>query len=123
MLNIRLLHQGRSFATVGLVDSGATTTFIPTSMAEILQLNLSAAAKDAVGAGGMFRNKDSELETLTLLKGRNSIYDEFQNVKVQVPENPDAIPYVVLGRDTLFRRYDVTFQERNEKVILKRHKP
>ena len=123
MLNVRLIHEGRSFATVGLVDSGATVTFIPTSMAEILQLDLSAKPKDAVGAGGIFSNINSQLEKLVLLKGRNSIHDEFQNIGVQVPVNPDAIPYVVLGRDTLFRRYDITFEERNEKVVLKRHKP
>jgi len=92
-------------------------------MAEILNLNLSGNPKDAVGAGGTFGNYSVELDRLVLIKGRNSIYDEFQNVKVQVPVNPQAIPYVVLGRDSLFRRYDITFEERNEKVVLKRHKP
>ena len=101
----------------------ATTTFIPTDLAQILQLDLIAEVKDAIGAGGAFGNIASELEKLVLVKGRESIYDEFRNVKVQIPANPDAIPYVVLGRDTLFKRYDITFEERNEKVVLKRHKP
>lgn len=123
MLHIRLVQGGRSLTTVGLVDSGATTTFIPTDMADILGFDLSGTPKDAVGAGGAFGNIPTELERLVLIKGRNSIYDEFQHIKVQIPVNPQAIPYVVLGRDSLFKRYDITFEERNEKVVLKRHRP
>jgi len=121
MLHIRLAQGARSLTTVGLVDSGSTTTFIPTDMASILQLDMSAQQHDAIGAGGPFRNIKSELEKLILVKGRASIFDEFENVKVEIPVNPKAIPYVVLGRDTLFRRYDIKFEERNEKIILKRH--
>lgn len=121
MLHVRLVHGNLSFTTVALVDSGSTSTFIPTGMAQALQLNMTATPSDATGAGGVFTNIKSEIEKIFLVKGRASVFDEFQNVKVWIPVKEDAIPYVVLGRDSLFRRYDIEFEERNEKIMLKRH--
>lgn len=123
MLHVKLTHGSSSFSTVALIDSGATTTFIPTEMAEALGMNLTRPPSDAVGAGGTFSNIASELEKLSLVKGRTSIFDEFFNVRVWVPANEGTIPYMVLGRDHLFKRYDIEFEERNEKVTLTRHKP
>jgi len=121
MLHVRLCHGGLSFTTVALIDSGATTTFVPNAMAEALQLDLSDTPKDAVGAGGVFPNIKSKLDSLELVKGKQSIFDQFNDVTVQVPQKEGAIPYMVLGRDLLFQRFDIKFEERNQKVILKRH--
>ena len=120
MLQVRLRHNEVSFRTTALIDSGATSTFVPTPMADALNLDLSAKPDDATGAGGEFKNIKSELGVLSLVKGVQSIFDEFQNVKVWVPVNPEAIPYMVLGRDLLFRRYSIRFEEREQKVTLKR---
>ena len=121
MLHVRLCHGGLSFTTVALIDSGATTTFVPTAMAEALQLNLSKSISDAVGAGGVFPNIKSKLDSLELVKGKQSIFDQFNDVTVKVPTQEGAIPYMVLGRDLIFKRFDIKFEERNQKVILKRH--
>lgn len=120
MLHVRLAHNGTSFKTTALIDSGATTTFVPTPMAQTLGLDLSLRPSDAVGAGGTFKNIVTELQKVSLVKGRDSIFDEFENINVFVPVDENAIPYVVLGRDLLFQRYDILFEERNKKVILKR---
>jgi hypothetical protein len=76
--------------------------------------------KDAVGAGGAFSNIESRIDKVVLLKGMNSIYDEFPNLFTFVPVQPHTLPYMILGRENLFRRYDIKFQEREEKVTLKR---
>ena len=121
MLHVRLAHGTKSLKSVALVDSGATTNFIPRELAEILELDLTKPPRDAVGAGGPFSNIESRIEKVILVKGVNSIYDEFRNVFTYVPQKPQTLPYMILGRDTLFRRFDIKFHERQEKVTLKRH--
>lgn len=120
MLHVRLVHGTRSMKSVALIDSGATTNFIPRELADLLQLDLTKTPKDAVGAGGAFSNIESRIDKVVLLKGMNSIYDEFPNLFTFVPVQPQTLPYMILGRENLFRRYDIKFHEREEKVTLKR---
>jgi hypothetical protein len=107
--------------TVALVDSGSTTTFVPTDMAEILGLNVDPSTSErAIGAGGEFRTINFNI-TIQLLKG-GYVFDEFKDWPVTVPVNREAIPYVVLGRDSVFLRYDITFRERQRRTILRAFK-
>lgn len=121
MLHVRLVHGKKSLKSVALVDSGATTNFIPRELAELLELDLTKPPRDAVGAGGPFSNIESRIDKVILVKGTNSIYDEFSDVFTYVPQKPQTLPYMILGRETLFWRFDIKFQERQEKVTLKRH--
>lgn len=121
MLHIRLIHGQKALKSVALIDSGATTNFIPRELAEILELDLSKIPKDAVGAGGAFSNIESRIEKLVLVKGISSVYEEFTDLFTYVPVKMGTLPYMILGRDTLFHRFDIKFHERQEKVTLKRH--
>ena len=119
LLHVRLKNKknGLSLRTTGLVDSGATTTFIPTDLAEALDLE-SIGEEKSIGAGGEFNTWITEDLVIEILKGSKaavSLYGE----GVQVPDNPDAIPYVILGRDLLFKIYDITFQENQLRTVLK----
>lgn len=118
LIHTKLQSGPNALRTVGLVDSGSTTTFIPTELAEILSL---PKVKDdtAVGAGGRFNTYIAKLDSLSLLKGSDP-FEVFNDIKVHVPKATDAIPYVVLGRDCLFRRLQVTFRELDEHVIFRR---
>jgi hypothetical protein len=121
MLHVRILTEKNTLQTVALVDSGSTTTFVPTDMAEILGLTVDPSKSDtAIGAGGEFRTIKFDL-TIQLLKG-GIAFDEFKDWPVTVPVNREAIPYVVLGRDSVFLRYDVTFRERQRRTILRASK-
>lgn len=121
MLHVRLIHGQKALKSVALIDSGATTNFIPRELAELLELDLSKTPKDAVGAGGAFSNIESRIDRCVLVKGINSIYEEFDNLFTFVPVQAGTLPYMILGRESIFRRFDIKFQEREEKVILKRH--
>ena len=119
LLHVRLKNRknGLSLRTTGLVDSGATITFIPTDLADALELE-SVGEEKSVGAGGEFNTWISEDLTIEILKGSNvavSLYGD----GIQVPFDPDAITYVILGRDLLFSIYDITFQENQLKTVLK----
>jgi hypothetical protein len=105
-----------SLTTIGLVDSGSTTTFIPLEIAEMLSLSIEKE-ESAVGAGGRFPNTIRRVD-IAILKGNTGVA-RFSNFPVYVPTEPDRIPYVVLGRDSIFRKFDVTFRENLERVILR----
>ena len=73
--------------------------------------------EQAVGAGGRFQNTIRKL-TVSILKGRNPVIT-FSNLPVYVPTEEDRIPYVVLGRDSIFRKVDVLFRERMQRFYLR----
>jgi len=102
--------------TIALVDSGATTTFIPPELAEAVVLPIVERNVYAIGAGGRFLNDVCEFEA-ELLKKAETIYRI--KGKAFVPKETGRLPYVVLGRDYLFRIYDITFRERKQLVILR----
>jgi hypothetical protein len=116
LLHIRLSCNKEGLRTIGLVDSGSTTTFVPLELAEMLSAP-TERAEQAVGAGGTFQNTIRKL-TISILRGRTPIIT-FQNLSVYVPTEEDRIPYVVLGRDSIFKKVDVLFRERIQRFYLR----
>ncbi len=120
MVNVKLIHKDRDLKTAALIDSGSTSNFLPRELAEILDLDLSEEPRDAVGAGGTFSNVSSLIGTCQLIKNKESVFDEFTNFEVNVPIASNTLPYMVLGRNSIFGRFSIKFMERTEKIILKR---
>lgn len=116
LLHVRLTYRDASLRTIGLVDSGSTSTFVPMELAEMLSIPVEKEAQ-AVGAGGKFQNTIRKMN-ISILKGTSPVAN-FPNFPAYVPTEADRIPYVVLGRDSLFRRFDVVFRERQQRVLLK----
>jgi hypothetical protein len=116
MVSVRLSHNDESLTTVALVDSGSTTTFVPLEFAEILSLPIEEEG-EAIGAGGSFQNTIRKIN-MSILKG-NTVVKHFNNFPVYVPIEEGRVPYVVLGRDSIFRAFDITFRENKQKVILR----
>jgi hypothetical protein len=71
----------------------------------------------AVGAGGKFENTIRNV-TIQILRGRG-VVAEFPDFPVYVPTEQDRIPYVVLGRDSIFRKFDITFRENLRRFVMK----
>jgi hypothetical protein len=105
--------------TDALVDSGATGTFMPLELTEILGITLPSNTHPAVGAGGVFTTYLVEIDLIEVLKG-GVAFCEFRNLTVRIPNRNGMIPHMVLGRDSIFRRYDVTYRE-EDKCIVFRH--
>lgn len=116
LLHVRLSCNKESLRTIGLVDSGSTTTFVPLELAEMLSAPIEKE-EQAVGAGGRFQNTIRKL-TISILKGKNSVLT-FPDFPVYVPKEEDRIPYAVLGRDSIFRKVDVLFRERLQRLYLR----
>jgi hypothetical protein len=126
LIHIYVKAEGE-METVALVDSGATRTFIPYEIADAIGLlpedrrdrdNLSKGETRA--AAGTFNTYIVKLPMLRAIKGTHT-FDEFRNIDVHVPQTEDiALPHAILGRDHLFKRFDITFQERRQKVTFLR---
>jgi hypothetical protein len=73
--------------------------------------------EQAVGAGGRFQNTIRRVD-VSILKGTTPVI-VFHSFPAYVPTEADRIPYVVLGRDSIFRKCDVIFRENLQRVLLK----
>ena len=118
LLHVRLISSDISLTTIGLVDSGATVTFVPTELAEILKLT-EEGSQSVTGAGGKFEAYRTTISRLEILK-RKKVFASFREVPVLVPRNPGAVPYVILGRDYIFPRFRITFIEKKQRMVFRR---
>ena len=120
MVHIYIRCGNREITTDGLVDSGSTATFLPFEFVEVLEL-IDLKESSAVGAGGSFPTWLGKVDMLKVMKRREP-FDTFRNIKVHIPKTEGAIPYVVLGRDSIFRHFDITFYENRKKITFTRYK-
>lgn len=118
LVHIRIKHNGSSIRTDALIDSGATGTFIPIELAEILGVEKPDKTDEAVGAGGVFPTYTSKIGEIEVLKG-SSVFCRMRDFTVSIPVNPDALPHSVLGRDSIFWHNDITFRERRKHTIFR----
>ena len=109
------------FRTDALVDSGATATFVPLEIAQVLGVDIPEKTTDALGAGGPFPTHHTKLDELDVFKG-TKMFCGFQNVTITVPAEMNAIPHAILGRDLIFLENDITFRERREHTIFRQPK-
>lgn len=120
MVGIYLKNKDREFTSLALVDSGSTMSFLPTVFKEILNLT-DFEDSEAIGGGGTFPTSLGRLELLRPMKG-DEAFDTYRQLKVHIPKNIDAIPYAVLGRDSIFKHFDITFHEARKRMTFRRIK-
>ncbi len=106
---------------MALIDSGATATFLPTDAMGILNMDPKEIGR-VTGAGGTFEAWKDRVDLIQICKGGH-MHCEMKHVPVQFPRNGGAVPYAVLGRDSIFRKCDITFREDDHRVIFKHMKP
>lgn len=121
LIHVRLVSESNAISSIGLVDSGSTVTFLPYELAELLDLPHLLEDTESIGAGGPFSTFIAKLHRLQLIKG-TKIISNFVDLQVHVPTEPDRIPYVILGRNSIFDRFEVIFQEKKNTLILHHHK-
>ena len=121
MVQVCLTHKKIDIPSTALIDSGATSTFIPLSLAKLLNLELKDSDNNVDGAGGPFSSYLTIVGKLTVLK-INNVLTYFDNLEVRVPSKDDGVPFVVLGRDSIFRKFDIKFQENLQQLHLQKMK-
>lgn len=117
LLHVRLRGRKGTLRTVALADSGATSSFVPVEIAEEVGLHLTPGPV-AGGGGGDFATFDGFASLEVLHRGK--VIHRFKRLPISVPRDPGRIPYVVLGRDSIFRAFKVTFEEQRGRLLLQK---
>ncbi len=114
--SIPILLKGKeSFQTIALLDSGADISAIPQGVAELLGLDLSGKKSPAFGIGGKVNAIDTQMQIL-VAKGHEQ-YAFTIPVKVIL----DAYDFpMLLGRAGFFDKFIISFDQKQERVSLKR---
>ncbi|MCW3975628.1 MAG: hypothetical protein NWE86_05225 [Candidatus Bathyarchaeota archaeon] len=47
---------------------------------------------------------------------------EFNNCNVRIPVKEGSIPYSVLGRDTIFKEFDISYRENAQQIVFRNPK-
>jgi|SRR3989338_9301757 len=110
-----LLKWKDQFETIALLDSGADISAMPKDVAEVLGCDLSGKIEPAFGIGGKVDSVQSKV-TIRIEKGHEQY--EFQ-MPVKVILGPYDFP-ILLGRLGFFDKFVVSFDQRSERVSLKR---
>jgi len=101
---------------IALIDSGADITVIPRGLADFLCLDLKGKTNISNGIGGEVKVKDTKV-TIQISKGHERY--NFR-IPIQVIMGPDEVP-PLLGRNNFFDKFIISFDNRNERITLKRN--
>ena len=104
-----------SFDTVALIDSGADISAMPTETAEILGLDIKGDLSNAYGIGG----KVSAVQTTTTIRIHKGHEDYRLSLPLKVILDNYDFP-ILLGRLGFFDNFVVTFDQKEERVLLKK---
>ncbi len=115
---ISIRYRGRSANTIGLLDSGADFSIIPIHLAKRVGIRLSKRRMRNISSVGKEMNVYMARTTIAFL------FEEDQelaipHVRILVPTNP-KYNNTILGRDSIFKEFLITFVESNKKVIFDR---
>ncbi len=98
-------------------------SFIQYEMADVIGLvpkNMSAAQKIPVQvAGAVVDAVPIRVDMLKVVQ-HTTPFDTFRRLDTLLIPYPNSIPYSVLGRDTIFRHFEITFCEKRRKMIFSR---
>jgi len=115
IIPITLRGSGESIDFTALIDSGADVSAISQEVGELLGLDLSGPQEPTKGIVGEVPSVETKV-WLTIGKDREK-YPFFIPVKVLLGKVNIGI---LLGRKGFFDKFSITFEEINEKVVLKR---
>lgn len=113
-------HDKKTIAPA-IIDSGSSLkTLIPYSVASDLGLITDNMKQNfGFGPSGKFYTYETTLRALHIVNSKEEHLHTFDDLDVIIPvKNTYNLPFIVLGRDTIFSRYDITFSEKNKKIIL-----
>ena len=116
--SVTLWGAGQRYEFVALLDSGADVSVIPKDVAELLGLDLNWAKEEARGIGG----KVFAIQTnMNIELGKPHEKYSFRiPVKVILDNGEEELP-IILGRVGFFDKFVITFDQKNEKITLKKN--
>ena len=103
--------------TTALLDTGADTSVISKAFAELLGLNLKMPAETTTGIGGNVPAKRTKA-VIMIQKGHEK-YHITVPILVLLEEKENI--EIILGRQVFFDEFSITFDQKNNKISLKKN--
>ncbi len=118
--SIPIILSGKSgkYQFIALLDSGADMSVIPEDVAELLGVDLTENKEEASGIGGKVPAIQSTIY-LEIGKGHEN-YSFSIPIKVIFNKGGQEIP-ILLGRAGFFDKFVITFNQKDEKITLKKN--
>ena len=115
---LTLWGRGQRFEFIALLDSGADISVVPKEVAELLGLNLNGKTEEARGIGGKVPSVQTDIN-IELGKPHEK-YSFSIPVKIILKDDEEEFP-ILLGRAGFFDKFVIIFDQKEEKIILKRN--
>ena len=116
-LPVKVQYKKGSETVLALLDSGADFTFIPKHIASKVGLSLKPKKMmTVIGVGGKVEVYKTQATLVIMLDEEEMA---LSRVTVLVPEEP-GFRHTLLGRDTIFREFKITFNEYYQSVTFNR---
>lgn len=117
---VTLFGSGGRYQFIALLDSGADISVVPREVAELLGLDMSGPQEEARGIGGKVPAVETKIQVEV---GRpHETYTFTIPVKVILTpsaESDQELP-ILLGRAGFFDEFVITFNQKEERVVLKK---
>ncbi len=114
---LTFIGPDESIDIITILDSGADISVLPLEAGEQLGLDLSKNRGPCTGIGGEVDTAEAHVR-IRIAQGHENYALEIP-VKVLLDARPN-IP-VLLGREGFFDRFEITFDERRERILLRRN--
>jgi hypothetical protein len=111
-------HEKKSMLLEGLLDSGADGIVMPLALAELLELDLEPAVNPMMVVGDKGIERYLSKANMTIGRGGRTV--DFKNVEVSIPKKGDTP--ILIGRNPVFKHYEITFIEAEKKFVMKPYK-
>ncbi len=112
---LTLRGNGGKYDFIALLDSGADMSAIPRAVAELLGIPLDGEKEEALGIGGVV----SAVHTTIHIEFGKAHERYAFTIPVKVILSDQDFP-ILLGRAGFFDQFSITFQQREERVMLKK---
>ncbi len=115
-MEVRLTHK-YSINIHAYVDSGASHTFVPQRYAKLAGLLDEGNAVKVQHIEGSYEARMVAVRSMEIMRGQE-VFENMRGQTVLVGESD--IQFCILGRNSVFRYFDITFSEKRRRVTLTR---
>jgi predicted aspartyl protease len=106
-----------SIDIMAILDSGADISVLPMEVGEQLGLDLAKNRSPCSGIGGEVDTSENHVRVRISQGHENYAFD----IPVKVVLDPKASIPVLIGRDGFLEKFEITFDEKRERISLKRN--
>ncbi len=117
MVGVVMSHNDNILTTNGLVDSGSNITVVPLHVAQSLEIELTEQDDSVMGVGGSLNMHLAKVDGFTIIEEKMTLA-EFDDQVVRVSTSENRSDFIILGRNSIFRRFDIKFQEIEKRMQL-----